>query len=174
MAVSRPLLIVLIGAVLAATAWFATSGSRTPNKDAASIPAPKHVKPKGKTEAVAVKPRPTPRQDAAAKRAAAKVAGVPAVVTRTIRSGRTAVLFFFQRGAADDTATAAAVRGVRGQRGVKVFVIPIARVADYRAIVSGAGVSQAPSVVIATKRGAQLVEGYIDGQSLAQQVADAR
>ena len=175
MAVSRPILLALVGAVLAVAAWAATSSSRTSDSakpDAA--PATKQAAPKPtapKREAAA---EPSRAQLARAERAAAAERGVPAKVTRTIDSGRTAVLFFFQPGAADDGATAAAVRGVRGQRGVRVFAVPIGDVADYRAVVSGAGVSQAPSVVIATKRGATLVEGYVDRASLVQRVADAR
>jgi hypothetical protein len=182
MAVSRPVLLVLIGAVLAAAAWFATSGSRSTDS-AGSDPAPvtRQAEPKAaapKQQAAAPKPdavaAASPAQLARAERAAAAERGVPAKVTRVIDSGRIAVLFFFQPGAADDAATATAVRGVRGQPRVRVFAVPIGDVADYRAVVSGAQVNQAPSVVIATKRGATLVEGFVDRESLIQRVADAR
>jgi hypothetical protein len=181
MAVSRPLLLVLVGAVLAVAAWLVTS-SRTADP-AGSNPAPvtRHAAPKAaapKHTAEAAKGAAVagakPAQLARAERAAAAERGVPAKVTRVIDSGRTAVLFFFQPGAADDGATAAAVRGLHGQRGVRVFAVPIGDVADYRAVVSGAGVSQAPAVVIANKRGATLVEGYVDRETLVQRLADAR
>lgn len=170
MAVSRPLLLVLVGAVLAAAAFFATSSRSSDSGGSDPAPVTQAAPPK---EAA---PKAAAPQAAAPKPAlpAAAELGVPAKVTRAIDSGKTAVLFFFQPGAADDGATATAVRGVRGQQGVRVFAVPIADVAKYRAVVSGAGVSQAPSVVIATKRGATLVEGFVDRESLVQQVADAR
>jgi hypothetical protein len=175
MAVSRPVVIALVGAVLVAVAFLATSGSRSSDGPAA-VQAP----PSAKAESSA-KPAPKAHAEgeqvatlARDQRAAAAQRGVPARVTRAIDAGRTAVLFFFQPGAADDGATAGAVRALRGERKVSVFVVPISRVADYRAVVSGAGVSQAPAVVIANKRGATLVEGYVDRASLAQRVADAR
>jgi hypothetical protein len=112
------------------------------------------------------------------------------------------VLFFFQRGSADDAATAKAVAAVRRRGGAKVFQAPISRLAAYRAVTAGSGVSQAPAVLILRKRtggaqsgssgggrnagrssvgpaperlvSAQLVEGFVDPETLLQQVADAR
>ncbi len=89
-------------------------------------------------------------------------------------AGRTVVLFFRQP-AADDDATAAAVRSVRGIKGVSVFAAPITKLARYERVVSGLGVSQAPAVVIVGKnRKARLLEGFIDAGTLRQQVKDRR
>ena len=45
---------------------------------------------------------------------------------------------------------------------------------DYRPILAGAGVAQVPAIVIVQPgRKAQLVQGYVDQQSLRQQVEDA-
>ena len=191
MAVSRPVLLALVGAVLVVGVWFATSGSRS-SGDSGSQPAaqpaaaPKKAEakaPVAKATAGAVKAEAkAPAEVAAGKpaalpageRAAAAETGMPPRVSRALERGNTVVLFFFQPGASDDAATAAAVHGVRGMRRVAVFTVPIGDVARYRAVVSGAGVSQAPAVVIATKKGATLVEGYVDGKTLAQRVADAR
>jgi hypothetical protein len=106
---------------------------------------------------------------------AAVPTGVPANVTRALEAKRTVVLFFYQRGSADDDAAAAAVNSVRGHANVKVFSAPITRLADFRGVTGGAGVSQAPAIVILGRRGsARLIEGYIDSETLAQEVADAR
>jgi thioredoxin-related protein len=46
---------------------------------------------------------------------------------------------------------------------------------SYGELVENLGVSQAPAIVFINRRGrASLVEGYVDGQSLAQVIADAR
>ncbi len=173
MAVSRPVLLALLGAVLVAAAWFATSGSRSAESTSESAAPAAEQKPAA-AERPATGPS-KPKVAASADEAAATAqSGVPARVTRALDAGDTVVLFFFQPGASDDAATAAAVRGVRGARKVKVFNVPIAQVARYRAVISGAGVGQAPAVVIANKKGASLVEGYVDSASLEQQVADAR
>ena len=85
------------------------------------------------------------------------------------------MLFFYQRGAADDGATARAVAGLRGRRGVAVFSDSVTRVARYRGVIEGMGLAQAPAIVIIGRdRKAALVEGFVDAETLAQEVADAR
>ena len=186
MAISRPILLALVGALLALVAFYSTMGART-SGDEPSEPA-------GAVERTPAKPQASTRSAPAARRTAKRPAGaltrpgVPADVARALARGRTVVLFFFQRGAADDEATARAVSAVRRRRQAKVVEAPISRLADYRAVIGGAGVSQAPAVVILRggsagrsqpgRAGAgvstRLVEGFVDAESLIQQVADAR
>jgi hypothetical protein len=64
---------------------------------------------------------------------------------------------------------------LQGKKRVSVFSDGITHLARYRRIVVGLGITQAPSVVIVGKsRKATLVEGYVDGGTLTQQVLDAR
>ena len=103
-----------------------------------------------------------------------KAAGVPAPVARALVD-RKVVVLFFRQAAADDLATAEAVNGVRGMKGVAVFAAPIAKLAKYRGLVSGLGIAQAPAVVVVHRsRQAQLIEGFVDPASLKQVVEDAR
>jgi hypothetical protein len=84
------------------------------------------------------------------------------------------VLYFGAQGA-DDTLTAASVRDLKGSAGsgVTVLMDKLSNLADYRRVVEGLEVSQAPSIVIVDRaRKAQLLEGYIDAGSLRQAVAD--
>ena len=102
-------------------------------------------------------------------------AGVPRPVGRAIARGRTVVLFFYQRGGGDDAATADAVGAVRRSGKAAVFTDSIRRVGRYEPLLKGLGVSQAPAVVIVGRdRRARLVQGYVDAESLAQEVADTR
>ena len=104
----------------------------------------------------------------------ATVPGVPAPVARALSRKQVVVLFFRQR-AADDRATAAAVQGVRGTKGVAVFQAPITRLAKYRGVVSGLDIAQAPVVIVVDRsRQGRVVEGYVDPPSLKQIVQDAK
>lgn len=181
MPISRPLLIALIAAVVAAVGFFATQGSR--DSDGASAP-----------EVVTPAPAPAPaaktdgpakaegraqaaKGDAKPAKAAAEPAraGVPAPVQRALDDRRTIVLFFYEPGSADDRATARGVAALRGQRNLAVLTAPIGQLARYRGVVGELGISQAPAVVIVRKDGtARVVEGYVDPATLAQDVADAR
>ena len=190
MAISRPILIALIAALLALAAFYATSGARqsseAPSAPASAAPersaSPTKSAPPARAKARepgsrrggdgSAKP---PRSPAKRRPAVAVPTGMPAGVRRALAGKRTVVLFFFQRGSADDAATARAVASLRGRRGAQVFSAPISRLADYQAVIGGLGVTQAPSVVIVGRdRAARLIEGFVDAETLAQQVADAR
>jgi len=103
-------------------------------------------------------------------------AGLPVRVARALAAKKIVVVFFYQRRGADDAATAKAVKALNGRAArTRVFSAPIKDVERYRRVVQGLGVSQAPAVVIVDRRGkARLVEGYVDSESLLQQVRDAR
>jgi len=196
MALSRPLLLTLVGAMLMAATFLAARGARTAAQPAAQaaavVPAPAQGKAAGKPDvakktedrdtakaradkaknggAPAAKPKPATPPAAAV----ATVPGVPASVARALSRKQVLVLFFRQR-AADDSATAAAVKGVRGTKGVAVFQAPITKLAKYRGVVSGLGIAQAPAVVVVDRsRQAQIIEGFVDPASLKQIVKDAR
>lgn len=199
MAVSRPILIVLVAAVLALAGFYATQGSRDASETVAPVvpaePAPTAQKGAEGPEAVTAKSdasasraanaKSAPSAAAARKAAAAKVTarrraraeriGMPLAVARALRNRETVVLYFRGSPSADDRATARAVAGLRGQRGVAVFADRIGRLGRYRAVVGELGIAQAPAVVIVGRgRSARVVEGYVDPTTLAQDVADAR
>lgn len=170
MAVSRPILLALVGAVLALTAFFATSGARN-SDDGATVVTP--AEPAGKASSAGKALTPAKAKPTSATSTGDELA-VPAAVRRALARDRTVVLFFRQRGA-DDDATAEAVAGVRGRRGAAVFSAPISRLSDYSALTAEIGISQAPAVVIVGKSGkARLIEGFIDEETLKQEVADSR
>jgi len=183
MAVSRPFVLTALG-VLLAVATFASMRSAAERAQADDTAATPTVQPApGATTATEpettapAKPKTTTtpaKPKAAKKKAAPAVKGVPPKVAKALQKRRTVVLFFRQP-AADDDATAAAVRSVRGTKNVSVFTAPITKLARYRRVVSDLGVTQAPAVVIVGKdRKARLLEGYIDPVSLRQQVKDGR
>ena len=203
MAVSRPLLLTLVGAMLMVATFLAAQGARTAAEPASQVvqPPPTPSPPKadatpgkpggapadkqGKTKADKAKPgertakekaaaAAKPAEEALAERKPARVVGLPAPVAQALANKKVVVLFFFQD-AADDDATGKAVNSLRDIRGVRIFRDGIANLAKYRAVTAGLGVAQAPAVVVVGRdRNAQLLEGFVDEATLTQITVDAR
>ncbi|MEA2666968.1 MAG: hypothetical protein QOI11_3912 [Candidatus Eremiobacteraeota bacterium] len=140
-----------------------------------------HQRPAAKHEAVAkpnarkapakphpvVKPGPTKRKDPGT------ALGLPGAVARAIGDHKTVVVLFYHRGTADDDATARAVRSVRSKR-VSVFTASPRQFGNYKQLVSGLALSSLPATVIVGRdRAARVIEGFVDPQTLAQEVADS-
>ena len=182
MALPRTALLGIIGAVLILATFVATHGLGKKNDSGstpttvqqkatpATAPAPAKSTPTTATKAKAqAKP---PSKPATAKTGAS--VGLPLKVAQAIADHRVVVLYFGAQGA-DDTLTAASVRDLKSSagRGVTVLMDKLSNLADYRRVVEGLDVSQAPSIVIVDRsRKGTLLEGYIDAGSLRQAVAD--
>jgi len=195
MAVPRLVVLLIVGVVLVPVAFFATrqggSGGEDPPPPTAraeSTPAKpstpktdsKGTSPAGDKSRAGGAPAPAgipklPKEAAAARRKA-PVAGFPEAIAATLAKGQTVVLFLSDGKSADDRLAANAVRALKGRvRKTRVFTDRLRNLADYRLIVAGAGVSQSPSVVILGRGSkARVVEGYVDPETLLQQVLDAR
>ena len=184
MAVPRPVLLALLGLALCAAAFMATRGAREPGgADVAAAPvtpapvthkaapAKKHVA-KPKHEAVA-KPATKPKAAAPAPHKAA-VSSTAVNVTKALARGDAVVFFFTRAGAADDTGTRQAVKAAQGTPHVMVVRAGLKDLTAFRPVLSGAGVSQVPAVVVAhAGRPARLLQGYVDPGTLRQTIADA-
>jgi hypothetical protein len=209
MAVSRPLVLVLIGAVLLAATFMVT---QRPADDAGNGPVAAQPQPAAKPEQnksatadkadrgadKAAAKREQAAQSRAEKQREAKAAaeerkinkvieqlpavgpredagnsvGLPMDVARALAREKTVVLFFSQ-GGSDDVATSKSVRSLRGNRRVEVFTEKLDALPNYRRIVAGLGVSEAPSIVIVGHDlKARLIEGYVDAGSLRQHIDD--
>jgi hypothetical protein len=202
MAVPRPLLLALLGMVLLAATFLATRNARDQAADSSSQPptqqaaAPEKApdtaersKPRvdksraggseGNSKSAPAKPRadkarPGPEKGAPARRNA-KRQQLPVALKRAMARGRLVVLFLYQRGANDDRRVARSVAALRGRSKAAVFTDRIAHLARYGQIATSVGVTRAPSIVIIGKRRrGRLIEGYVDPNTLAQRVADAR
>jgi len=100
--------------------------------------------------------------------------GLPADVARALDRHQVVVLFFYEPAAADDQATRAAIRAVRGVPTARLFTDVVARISNYRRVVGNLGISQSPAmVIIDRKRKAELFEGYLDAGTIRQTVRDA-
>jgi thioredoxin-related protein len=97
-------------------------------------------------------------------------------VLRAVEQHKQVVVFFKNPKALDDRATAESVRYVKSHtKKVLVFSDDVANTRRYGRLLENLGVTQAPAIVFINRRGtASLIEGYVDGPSLAQVIADAK
>jgi hypothetical protein len=95
---------------------------------------------------------------------------------RAVADNKKVVIFFHNPRALDDRAVADSVRSLdRKTKNVVVLSDDLRNVDNYGKLLENLGVSQAPAIVVIGRSGkARLVEGYVDGPSLVQVVADAR
>jgi hypothetical protein len=200
MAVPRPVLLALLGLALCAAAFLATRGAQEPGgavtaspvatPAAPAAPAAKPDRPASKPEQRehAAPSKPSAGDDAKdAAPNAPKTAAPPTEIGEAIGTeakaqivraaydrGDVIVFFFSHPGAADDTGTRQAVKALRGVDRVTIVRADLDDLTTYRPVLSSAGVSQVPAVVVARDgKSARLLEGYVDGRSLRQTVADA-
>jgi hypothetical protein len=201
MTLPRPVLIALLGLALCAAAFLATRTANDTGGAVTTTPTPitRHA-PKPGTHKAA----PAPAKSAAKDRAAAnpQAAGKPDKVAnpraatkpatpakpgpspevakvlpaiRALARGDVVVFFFTHPGPADDTGARQAVRSVAHQKGVSVFTVGLGDLTTYRPVLSGAGVSQVPAIVVVRAgHKAHLLQGFVDSGTLRQTVADAR
>ena len=95
---------------------------------------------------------------------------------RAVAAHKKVVILFQNPRALDDKAVADSVRSLdRKTKHVVVLSDYLGNVDNYGKLLENLGVSQAPAIVVIGRSGkAELVEGYVDGPSLVQVVADAR
>lgn len=99
----------------------------------------------------------------------------PQRLDRAVADHKPAVLFFRQARGLDDQATAEAVRNLDRRTNVVVLTDDVRNADRYGKLVEDLGVTQAPSIVIVDRAGkARLIEGFVDSQTLLQDVSDAR
>lgn len=200
MAVPRPILLLsVLGAVLLAATFYTVRGAReqaasdqiskavqtaqpqpVPKANAKPQPkahAPARHKPDAKPHhrAAPAKPaKPHPARPAPPKKDPGASLGLPKRVAAAIGAHKVVVVLFYRRGAADDDATARSVSSVRSKH-VSVFLASPKQFGSYRRLVGGLDLSSLPATVIVGKgRSARVLEGFVDGRTLAQEVADSR
>jgi hypothetical protein len=184
MALPRPALLGILGALLIAATFMvmhrggssSSNPTTTPVTVHTTAPKPataKHAAARPVKHTAAKKSAPVKVNPPAGQEAGASV-GLPLKVARAFAKKQVVVLYFGGPGA-DDALTADSVRSLKASagHGVAVFMDKLSNLADYRRVVEGLDVSQAPSIVIVDReKKAQVLEGFIDAGSLRQDVAD--
>jgi hypothetical protein len=99
----------------------------------------------------------------------------PRRAARAVRAHKKVVIVFRNPRGLDDRAMAPVIRNLESRTNALVLTDEVDAVERYGKLVEDLGVSQTPSVVIIDRSGkAQLLEGYVDSDTLTQAVADAR
>jgi hypothetical protein len=99
----------------------------------------------------------------------------PKQAARAVEAGKKVVIFFRNPDGLDDRAVTKVVRELDRRSNAVVLTDHVDSVDRYGKMVEDLGVSQTPSVVLIDRAGeARLIEGYVDTDTLAQAVADAR
>jgi hypothetical protein len=165
-------------AAKAAKAHKATKHAAKPAPAAKHPAAAKHPKAAatipGVQEAVNEAAPATAKPAQPAKPAVPKAEATAVRVRVALQKGEAVVFFFTRAGPADDTGTRGAVQALHSVKHVLVVKAGLQDLTAFRPVLSGAGVSQVPSIVIVHKgQKARLLEGYVDRGTLRQNVADA-
>jgi hypothetical protein len=99
----------------------------------------------------------------------------PRRAARAVRDHNKVVILFRNPRGLDDRAMVSVMRDVDRRTQALVLTDEVDAVERYGKLVEDLGVSQTPSIVIIDRSGrAQLIEGYVDSNTLTQAVADAR
>jgi hypothetical protein len=94
---------------------------------------------------------------------------------KAVADGKKVVILFQTPDGLDDRAMRGVMRQLDARTRAVVLTDHVEAVDRYGSMVEDLGVSQTPSVVLIDSRGtARLIEGYVDTDTLAQAVADAR
>jgi hypothetical protein len=99
----------------------------------------------------------------------------PGRAARAVHQHKKVVILFTNARGLDDRAMGPVIRDVDRRTKALVLTDPVDAVDRYGKLLQDLGVSQTPSIVIIDSSGsARLIEGYVDSDTLAQAVADAK
>jgi len=200
--VSRPMLIALAATVALFAVWLVAlrpkpvAVEKTPLAPTKAIPAAEQAKAKADAANAKLQAAKVADTDKAAPAAGAKPATaapqpataagstskIPSgatkrerVVLGEVRQGKVVVMLFWSPDGAEDVATRGAVGSLNQRRGkVKVHVIPIGRVGDYRTVLRGITIAQSPTTLIIGRKGrVRTIVGLTEPTELGQAVTDA-
>jgi hypothetical protein len=175
--VPRPVLVVVVGAVLAAGLFVFTRRSEPegatpapsqtaqqshPSADAPRAPAQQNVPEKPNAA-------PSPDKGEAGGR------GLPSKVAKALDAKKTVVILFWNKAGVDDRSVKDSIDRLPRRGGkTAVFTDKVTNLSRYTRITAAASVNQTPSLVIVNRRGkAEVLNGYYDYQTLRQYVRNA-
>jgi hypothetical protein len=179
-AVPRPVLLGVIGVVLVAVVFFVT---RKPGETTSSTPAP------SQTPAPAQSPTAKPGSSSSANepgkpqnvtpgnrsQTGAAGPGLPVRLKQALDAHKVVVVLFWNRNGVDDRSVKRALDSLPHGKSVAVFSDSVRHLSRYTRITAAASVSTTPSLVIVNRKGqAEVINGYLDRQTLAQYVRNAR
>lgn len=162
MAIPRPILIALVGVVAVAAIFLAVSAGSDDSSDDTEFNVPAQPAAQGNGAG-----------GSANQGEQGSTAGIPPEVESAINRKQVVVLFFGQRGGADDRLVRKAVATLENRSRISVFTDDVKDIADYRRVTGSLPVSQAPAIVIVQPdKEASVIEGFTDEGTLRQEIRD--
>jgi hypothetical protein len=165
----RPVLLGIVGVLLVGGLFVVT---RKPSSTTPSTPAPAQTAPAAKAPANTA-PKTTPAEPAPT--APAATLGLPARVKGALDAHKVVVILFWNRRSVDDRSVKASLDALPRRKGkVAVFADRVENLARYTRITTAASISTTPALVVVSRKGqAEVINGYLDRQTLGQYVQNA-
>jgi hypothetical protein len=168
-ALPRPVLLGIVGVVLVGGVFFLT---HKPSSTTSSTPAPAQTAPAAKAPATTA-PKTTPAKPA--QSAPTSTAGLPAPVKSALDAHKVVVILFWNRQGVDDRSVKASLDALpRRKRKIAIFSDRVENLSRYTRITAAASISTTPALVVVNRKGqAEVVNGYLDRQTVGQYVQNA-
>jgi hypothetical protein len=167
-ALPRPVLVGIVGVVVIGGVFFVT---HKPSTTSSSTPA------SSQTPQAAQSPTAKPGAPAQANRPQTGPAsvGLPTPVKSALDAHKVVVILFWNPRSVDDRSVKASLDSLsRHKRKVAVFSDRVENLARYSRVMTAASISTTPSLVIVNRKGqAEVVNGYLDRQTVGQYVRNA-
>jgi hypothetical protein len=174
-ALPRPVLLGIVGVVLIGGVLFAT---HKPSTTSSSTPAPSQTPPAAKTPAATAQTpstSPSKANPATPPKSAPATPGLPAPVKTALDAHKVIVILFWNKRGVDDRSVKASLDSLpRRKRKIAYFSDRVENLARYTRITSAATISTTPALVVVNRKGqAEVINGYLDRQTLGQYVQNA-
>jgi hypothetical protein len=167
-ALPRPVLLGIVGVLLVGGVFLVT---HKPSTTSSSTPAPSQTPP------AAESPTAKPGSSASANEPNTGPAsgGLPTRVKSALDAHTVVVILFWNRRGVDDRSVKTSLDSLPRRKGkVAVFSDRVENLAHYTRITTAASISTTPSLVVVNRKGqAEVINGYLDRQTLGQYVRNA-
>jgi hypothetical protein len=180
-ALPRPVLLGIVGVVLVGGVFFLT---HKPSTTSSTTPAPSQTPPAA--ESPTAKPGPSAKASEPSKgsnkvnpanRSQTGPAGIglPTPVKGALDAHKVVVILFWNKRGVDDRSVKASLDALPRRKGkIAVFSDRVEHLSRYTRITTAASVSTTPSLVVVNRKGqAEVINGYLDRQTLGQYVRNA-
>jgi hypothetical protein len=175
----RPVLLGIVGVVLAGAVFFATRNSNdntsSPAPSSTSAPAQSPTAKPG-SSARAAEPSSSGNKVTSPSRSQTGAAGpgIPLRVKQALDAHKVVVVLFWNRRGVDDRSVKRSLDSLPHRKAVAVFSDNVRHLSRYTRITAAANVTTTPSLVVVNRKGqAEVVSGYLDRQTLGQYVLNA-
>jgi hypothetical protein len=173
-ALPRPVLLGIVGVVVIGGVFVAT---RKPSSTTSySTPAPAQTTPAAKAPAAqAPSPSPSKANPASRPKAAPATPGLPSPVRSALDAHKVIVILFWNKRGIDDRSVKKSLDSLPRRKGrIAVFSDQVQNLARYTRITTAASISTTPSLVVVNRKGqAEVINGYLDRQTIGQYVQNA-